>query len=142
MFYFLAWCSLILIYFVINCKTQMCMTRKCHNHIHRTNQSYREEQSKTDNSDTTLSAQQKYSNQRSLLQRDDCKTRKETKYCKTKIKILHLTPTNNGSNNVQWINSEKQRQNHHLRMDTSMNVKCNYKCMYTVPYLKGYSTVV
>ena len=81
------------------------MTRQYHNHILHTNQWHHKEESKNDNSDMTFRTQQKY--QLFFPQRDDCKTRKDIKYCKNKTMTLSKTPTNNGSDNKKEINSSR-----------------------------------
>ena len=62
----------------------MSMAGKCHNHIQQTNPWHRVEESKNDHSQMTLGTQQRKATSSLFPQRDDCKTRKNTKYCKTK----------------------------------------------------------
>ena len=59
------------------------MTRKWHNHKLQTNLRHREEEAQNTNSNSNITSKGNlsYSNEFSLPQRDDCKTRGGTKYC-------------------------------------------------------------
>ena len=68
------------------------MVRQYHNHTLQTNPLHREEETHSTNSPITLNTLFKQPSL-SLPQRDDCKTRNDTKYCTTKqgpnAKIKH-----------------------------------------------------
>ena len=58
------------------------MSRKCHNNTLQTNPRHREEDPQNINSIKISERQLKQINQLCLPRQDDCKTRKDTKYCK------------------------------------------------------------
>ena len=75
-------------------RTYVGMIRKYHNHKLQTNPRHLEEALQDIYSNKTSKRQQKQSNRLSLPRQDDCKARKDTKFC---IKTdQHRTPTNNG----------------------------------------------
>ena len=79
------------------------MSRKCHNHTLLPSPQYHEEEAKNSNS--------------LLLHQDDCKTRKDTKYCIAKPGP-NINPTYNRSNKTM----NKQQQIHPLRSTAAEDV--------------------
>ena len=72
------------------------MARKYHNHTLQTNLLHREEETHSTNSPMTLKAifkQPSLSLSLSLPQRDDCKTRNDTKFCTTKTRTKYKNKT-------------------------------------------------
>ena len=70
------------------------MARKYHNHTLQTDQLHREEETHSINSPMTVKAIFKQpSLSLSLPQRDDCKTKNDTKYCTTKTRAKYENKT-------------------------------------------------
>ena len=79
------------------------MIRKYHNHKQQTIQWHREEE--PHNHQETTGRQTKQSNQLSLPNQDDCKTRMDIKKPSTKHRTI--TDSHNGSNNKQKVNNNR-----------------------------------
>ena len=79
------------------------MIMKYHNRKLQTNSWHRVEQ--PHNNHDTPGMQTKQSNQLSLPDQDDCKTRMGTKYCAANYRTI--TESHNGSNNQQRINNNR-----------------------------------
>ena len=104
------------------------MIRKYHNHKLHTNRWHRKEE--LHNNHRKPERQTKQSNQLSLPNQDDCKTRTDTNKCTAKHRTI--TESHNGSNNQQRINNNRTTA---LEL-TAANATGGLKCIKSVANLR------
>ena len=104
------------------------MIKKYHNHKLQTNPQYCDEE--PHNNHETPGRQTKQSNQLSLPQQDDFKTRRDIKYCATKHRTITDSP--NGSNTKQQVNNNRT-----IALErTAALATVGLKCILLVPNLR------